>query len=97
MRTDIRVGINLVRCGEFLHGSMMLEIYENVRKLRDMAVYDPRRHYEVGDRIWFPDLGTGTVVEKLPKFRMMVDFDKGVQRLLREDIPTDPRQQLSMA
>lgn len=73
------------------------EVYENVRKMRDMAVYDPRRHYEVGDRIWFPDLGTGTVVEKLPKYRMVVDFDKGVQRLLREDIPMDPRQQLSMA
>ena len=34
MRTGIHVRTNVVRCGEFLHGSMMLEIYENVRHTR---------------------------------------------------------------
>jgi hypothetical protein len=68
-----------------------LDIYEKIKGLRDLAMYDPRRHYEVGDRIWFPDLGTGTVMEKLPKERMRVFFDAGVQRLLREDVWVDPR------
>ncbi len=68
-----------------------LDVYERVRDLRDQAMYDPRRHYEVGDRIWFPDLGTGTVVLKLPKQRMLVTFDSGMQRQLREDIWVDPR------
>jgi hypothetical protein len=68
-----------------------LGIYRALADLRDGTAYDPCRHYEVGDRLHHHDLGTGTVVEKRHKSRMLVEFGDGTKRLLREDVRMDPR------
>lgn len=66
-------------------------IYYKLRAVQIWLHYDPTRHYEVGDVLYLDDLGPGRVVEKRHKARILVEFDGGLRRLLREDIRLDPR------
>jgi hypothetical protein len=68
-----------------------LATFKSLVAVRDAAIYDPTRHYEVGDRLYHHDLGSGTVVDKRHKSRILVHFVSGVERLLREDVWLDPR------
>lgn len=68
-----------------------LDLYGKLHQVRERAIYDPCRHYEVGDRLYHHDLGTGTVIEKRHKSRILVDFPARGRRMLREDVWMDPR------
>jgi transcriptional regulator with XRE-family HTH domain len=68
-----------------------LDLYEKLRAARERSIYDPCRHYELGDRLYHHDLGVGTVVEKCHKSRIIVEFAYGIRRVLREDVWVDPR------
>lgn len=68
-----------------------LKIFDKLTGVRDGAIYDPCRHYEIGDRLHHHDLGAGTVVGKHHKSRILVEFADGKRRFLREDVRLDPR------
>ncbi len=65
-------------------------IYECISGLIQRARYDPRCSYGPGDRIRHPVFGVGTVVEKVPKAKILVEFADGEKRLLREKLHEDP-------
>jgi len=66
------------------------DLYRKVLDLRDSFLYDPTRHYAVGDRIFHHEFGTGRVVTKYHKSRMLVEFKNGVRRCMCEEVPVDP-------
>jgi len=68
-----------------------LDLYLRIRRILDLAVYDPCRHYRVGDRLWSPVFGGGCVLDKPHKGRMLVEFEGGHRHLMCEDVRIDPR------
>jgi len=61
----------------------LLEIYEQCE-------YDPSKIYKIGDRIRHPSFGTGQVIKKLSKDKIVVRFSNGEEKILRENLKEDP-------
>jgi len=65
-------------------------IYECVTDLVQKTRYDPRASYLPGERLRHPVFGVGTVLEKVPRDKILVEFAEGERHILREQLREDP-------
>ena len=65
------------------------KVLDILEELERHVQYDPSRSYEPGERMHHHLFGPGTVVEKLPRRKVVVRFDDGKSHTLREQLRED--------